>query len=155
MVATAVWFGCPADGIALASCLASGDLFKFPVLGLLQRHSSQEAADSLGPQLQEQLKSRALFDAGHMSEPLMLRCRAFLPAQTTLGGDCFLEDVLCESVSLRRNCLVEFLVVFAQSVSETRLRLARQARQRPMSRRLESTFKLNIKVRSKWEAAFY
>lgn len=66
-------FGCPLDAVVLASCLASTDLFAFPALMLLQRHSKASAGLEAALQLQQQLRTRAVFDGGHLSEPLMLR----------------------------------------------------------------------------------
>ena len=73
LVFLGVAFGCTLDAVVLASCLASTDLFAFPALMLLQRHSKASAGFEAALQLQQQLKSRALFDGGHFSEPLMLR----------------------------------------------------------------------------------
>ncbi|XP_026192372.1 uncharacterized protein LOC34620335 [Cyclospora cayetanensis] len=112
LVFLGIVFGCPLDAVVMASCLSSTDLFAFPALMLLQRHSKASAGLEAALQLQQQLKTRALFDGGQFSEPLMLR-----------------------------NCFVEFLLHFAASTAELRGRLARQAAP-SRSRRLELNMKV-------------
>ncbi|OEH75009.1 hypothetical protein cyc_03676 [Cyclospora cayetanensis] len=73
LVFLGIVFGCPLDAVVMASCLSSTDLFAFPALMLLQRHSKASAGLEAALQLQQQLKTRALFDGGQFSEPLMLR----------------------------------------------------------------------------------
>ncbi|PFH36294.1 hypothetical protein BESB_044860 [Besnoitia besnoiti] len=98
--------GCTSDALILASVLASQDPFTMPS-GLLIKHPAE-----LSERMQLSLKSRAAYDAGHYSEPLMLR-----------------------------NLFVDWLTEFASSVAAVRSRLARQAAVR-RNRRLEMNMKL-------------
>ncbi|KEP64132.1 UNVERIFIED_CONTAM: helicase associated domain (ha2) protein [Hammondia hammondi] len=98
--------GCTSDALVLATVLASQDPFTMPS-GLLIKHPAE-----LAERLQLSLKSRAAYDAGHYSEPLMLR-----------------------------NLFVDWLTEFASSVAAVRSRLARQAAMR-RNRRLEMNMKM-------------
>nr|PIL97519.1 helicase associated domain (ha2) protein [Toxoplasma gondii COUG] len=98
--------GCTSDALVLATVLASQDPFTMPS-GLLIKHPAE-----LAERLQLSLKSRAAYDAGHYSEPLMLR-----------------------------NLFVDWLTEFASSVAAVRSRLARQAAVR-RNRRLEMNMKM-------------